>query len=63
MSLNKGTQPWQILVLNGNSEIDLFKAFDNIESSHKSIHFVREAFIRAQHGLSYHLIEVPCGIR
>ena len=57
-----------VLILDGNSEMcvhvgsmlfDLFKAFDYIESSHKSDFFLRKDLffiMRAQHVLSYHLI-------
>ena len=41
---------------------DLFKAFDYIESSHKSGIFTRKDpffCMRAQHVMSYHLISVP----
>ena len=42
--------------------LDLFKAFDDIESSNKSGIFTRKdpfSFMRAQHVMSYHLIYVP----
>ena len=59
-----------VLILDGNSAIgvnvrdkfDLFKAFDQIESSHK-LDFLLEkdllSFMRAQQVLIHHLIQVP----
>ena len=41
---------------------DLFKAFDQIESSHRPIFFPAKTIfssIRAQHVLNYHLLQVP----
>ena len=56
-----------VLILDGNSEVvayirllfDLFKAFDQFESSHSRISFIRKDLfcsMRAQHILSYHII-------